>query len=121
MKKAVVIGASPEASRYSNLASHMLHNAGFEFVPVGIKKGEILGKTILNLRNKPAIENVHTVTLYLSPVNQKEWYDYILGLNPHRLIFNPGTENPELIELAKSKGIEVENACSLVLIQTGQF
>jgi predicted CoA-binding protein len=121
MKKTVVIGASPEPSRYSNLASNMLHNAGFDFVPVGIKKGEILGKSILNLRDKPAIENTHTVTLYLNPTNQKEWYDYILGLKPQRLIFNPGTENPELSELAAKNGIEVENACNLVLIQTGQF
>lgn len=121
MKKTVVIGASPEVSRYSNLASNMLHNAGFEFVPVGIKKGEILGKSILNLRDKPAVENTHTVTIYLNPRNQKEWYDYILSLNPLRLIFNPGTENTELGELAKKKGIEIENACSLVLIQTGQF
>jgi predicted CoA-binding protein len=121
MKKTVVIGASPETSRYSNLASNMLHNAGFEFVPVGIKKGEILGKPILNLKDKPPIDNTHTVTLYLNPQNQKEWYDYILSLNPKRLIFNPGTENPELSELAKKKGIEVENACNLVLVQTGQF
>ncbi len=121
MKKTVVIGASPEASRYSNLASNMLHSAGFEFVPVGIKKGEILGKSILNLRDKPVVENTHTVTIYLNPRIQKEWYDYILSLNPHRLIFNPGTENPELGELAEKNGIEVEYACSLVLIQTGQF
>lgn len=121
MKKTVVIGASPETSRYSNMASHMLNNAGFEFVPVGIKNGEILGKSILDLRDKPVIENVHTVTIYLNPRNQKEWYDYILSLHPKRLIFNPGTENPELGDLAEKKGIEVEYACNLVLIQTGQF
>ena len=121
MKKTVVIGASPDSSRYSNVASRMLNNAGYEFVPVGIKKGEILGKTILNLKEKPAIEDVHTVTIYLNPANQKEWYDYILSLNPNRLIFNPGTENSELGELAKKLEIEVEYACNLVLIQTGQF
>lgn len=121
MKKTVVIGASPEASRYSNLASRMLDNAGFEFVPVGIKNGEILGKPILDLREKPAIDNVHTVTMYLNPTNQKDWYSYILSLEPKRIIFNPGTENPELGELAHNQGIEVEYACNLVLVQTGQF
>jgi len=121
MKKTVVIGASPNTSRYSNLASQMLNNAGHEFVPVGIKKGEILGKSILDLSSKPEIENVHTVTIYLNPKNQKEWYSYILNLDPKRIIFNPGTENPELSEMAKNKGIEVENACNLVLIRTGQF
>jgi len=121
MKKTVVIGASPETSRYSNMASRMLDNAGFEFVPVGIKKGEILGKSILDLRDKPVIQKVHTVTIYLNPRNQKEWYIYILSLNPKRLIFNPGTENPELGNLAEMQGIEVEYACNLVLIRTGQF
>lgn len=121
MKKTVVIGASPYTSRYSNLASNMLHNAGFEFVPVGIKVGEILGKKILDIREKPEISDVHTVTMYLSPKNQTEWYDYILGLNPKRIIFNPGTENPELGKLAEKQGVEVDYACNLVLIQTGQF
>jgi len=121
MKKTVVIGASPKLSRYSNLASRMLDSAGFEFVPLGIRKGDILGKPILDLREKPAIDNVHTVTLYLNPVNQKEWYNYILSLHPKRLIFNPGTENPELGELAEKQGIEVEYACNLVLLSTGQF
>jgi len=121
MKKTVVIGASPSSSRYSNLVSLMLDNAGHEFVPVGIKQGEILGKTILNLKDKPDIENVHTVTIYLNPNNQKDWYSYILSLNPKRIIFNPGTENTELGEMAKHRGIEVDYACNLVLIQTGQF
>ncbi|MCG8306067.1 MAG: CoA-binding protein [Cytophagales bacterium] len=121
MKKTVVIGASPESSRYSNLAGRMLDNAGFEFVPVGIREGKILGKRILNLKEKPAVEDVHTVTIYLSPSNQKEWYCYILDLKPKRIIFNPGTENPELAKLANLRGIETENACNLVLIQTGQF
>ncbi len=121
MKKTVVIGASPKSSRYSYLASHMLNDAGYEFVPIGIKKGEILGKSILNIKDNPAVDNVHTVTIYLSPGNQKDYYDYILGLNPKRLIFNPGAENPELGKLAENRGIEVEYACNLVLLRTGQF
>ena len=116
-----MIGASPDTSRYSNLVCRMLENAGIEFVPVGIKKGEILGKEILNLKDKPTIKDVHTVTMYLNPTNQKNWYDYIVRLQPERIIFNPGTENVELVELAKNMGIEIEFACNLVLIQTGQF
>ena len=121
MKKTVVIGASPDTSRYSYLACQMLDDAGIEFVPVGIKKGEILSNPILSLMEKPAIQDVHTVTMYISPKNQIEWYDYIISLNPKRLIFNPGTGNDELGQLAENKGIKVDYACNLVLIQTGQF
>ncbi len=121
MKKTIILGASPNPARYSNLAIRMLNDAGHEFVPVGIKKGELFGKPILNIRDKPQIEDVHTVSFYLGAEKQKEWYDYILGLRPKRLIFNPGAENPELSKLAKERGIEVENSCNLVLIQTGQF
>lgn len=121
MKKTVVIGASPERSRYSNLVCQMLADAGIKFVPVGIKHGEIEGEEILDLRKKPAINQVHTVSLYLSPKNQTEWFDYILGLQPKRIIFNPGTENIEFAEMAHAKGIETEFACNLVLLRTGQF
>jgi predicted CoA-binding protein len=121
MKKTVVIGASPEQSKYSNLVCRMLSDAGIEFVPVGIKRGEINGQKILDLRDNPAIEQVHTVTLYLSPKNQVEWYDYMLNLLPKRIIFNPGTENMEFAEMANVKGIETEFACNLVLLRTGQF
>jgi predicted CoA-binding protein len=121
MKKTIVIGASPKRSRYSNLVCHMLSDAGIGFVPVGITRGEIEGRKILNLRDKPAIDQVHTVTLYLSPKNQLEWYDYMLSLLPKRIIFNPGTENMEFAEMANAKGIETEFACNLVLLRTGQF
>ncbi len=116
-----MIGASPESSRYSNIACHMLSDAGHPFVPVGIKQGEIDGERILDIREKPSIDGVHTVTMYLSPKNQSQWYDYILGLNPKRILFNPGTENIEFAEMAKEKGIDTEFACNLVLLRTGQF
>jgi len=120
-KKTVVLGASPNVSRYSNLACRMLSDAGFEFVPVGIKHGEILGKPILDLRTKPEVPGVHTITLYLGPANQPEWYDYVFSLNPMRIIFNPGAENPEFKSLIENRGIEAVEACSLVMIRTGQF
>jgi len=99
----------------------MLHNNGFEFVPIGIKKGNIFGKDILNIRMRPEISDVHTVTLYINPYHQMEWYEYILRLHPKRIIFNPGTENPELKKMAENQGITAIYACTLVLISTGQF
>lgn len=120
-KKTVVIGASPNPSRFAFVASKMLNDYSHEFVPVGIKKGEIAGQPILDLRNKPEIEDVDTVTLYLGPQNQPEWYDYILSLKPKRIIFNPGTENRELMNMAKDQDIEVDMACTLVMLRSGQY
>lgn len=119
--KTVIIGATTNPSRYAFLAANMLNEAHFEFVPVGIKQGKVLGKEILDLRTKPQIDDVHTVTLYIGPQNQPEWYEYILSLNPKRIIFNPGTENPEFMEMAKKQGVEVEAACTLVLIRTNSY
>jgi len=120
-KKTVVLGASPNPSRYAHTAAIMLKERDIDFVPVGIKAGETSGEKILNLWEKPVLSDVHTVTLYIGPQNQAEWYDYILSLKPKRIIFNPGTENQELMDLAKSKDIEIVPACTLVLLSTGQF
>ncbi len=121
MKKTVVLGASSKPSRYSNRACIMLNDAGIDFVPVGVDNGYILDKKILNIIDKPIIEDVHTISLYINALRQVSLYDYILSLKPKRLIFNPGTENTELKDLAINQGIEVEEACNLVLISTGQF
>lgn len=99
----------------------MMKDKNIPFVPVGIKKGEVGGQTILDIRAKPTIDGVDTVTLYLGPHNQKEWYEYILSLSPRRIIFNPGTENRELMEMARDKDIEVLPACNLVMLSSGQF
>lgn len=120
-KKTVILGASTNSMRYAYLAAEMFAERKIPFIPVGIKKGNVFGKEILDLRQEPAIDNVHTVTLYLGPANQKEWYDYIISLQPQRIIFNPGTENQELMDLARSKNIETCRACNLVLLSTGQF
>lgn len=119
--KTVVLGASTNPSRYAYIASNMLKQYGHEVVPVGIKNGEVAGETILDLRLKPNINDVHTITLYLGPQNQPEWYDYILSLKPKRIIFNPGTENSELAQLAHKNEIETENACTLVLLSTRSY
>jgi uncharacterized protein len=121
MKKTVIIGATPDRSRYAYLAAEMLTGYRHEIVPVSIKKGEVLGKEILNLREKPAIKDVDTVTMYIGPQNQPEWYDYILGLQPKRIIFNPGTENDAFEKMAEENGIEALQACTLVMLRSGQY
>lgn len=121
MKKTVIIGASPNPSRFSYLAAERLLEHGVQFVPVGIKKGNVFGKEILDLRLQPEISDVNTITLYINPAHQREWYDYILKLNPERVIFNPGTENQELEKLLEQKNIETLEACTLVMLGTGQY
>jgi predicted CoA-binding protein len=121
MKKTVIIGATTNPSRYAYLAAEMLQEYNQEFVPVSIKRGHVLGKEILDLRAKPLIENVDTITLYINPQHQKEWYDYFFKLNPKRVIFNPGTENPELEKRLEEKNIQALEACTLVLLRSRQF
>lgn len=121
MKKTVIIGATTNPGRYAYLAAQLLAEKGHEIVPVGIKKGVVFDQEILDLRQKPEISDVDTVTLYIGPQNQPEWYDYIVGLKPKRIIFNPGTENYELEKLANQHGIETEEACTLVMLRIGNY
>jgi uncharacterized protein len=122
VKKTVVIGATPNPSRYAYLAANMLNEYGHEVVPLSIHKdGQVAGREILDLRAKPPVTGVDTVTLYIGPQRQPEWYDYILGLHPKRIIFNPGTENEEFEKLAEQQGIEATEACTLVLLRSRQF
>ncbi|MCY7408787.1 MAG: CoA-binding protein [Chitinophagales bacterium] len=118
-KKTLVLGASTNPERYSNIAIHRLLLHGHDVVPVGIKRGAVAGIKIIN--EKKAFENIDTVTLYLNPQRQQEYYDYILSLKPKRIVFNPGAENEELENLAKANGIEATEACTLVLLSTGQY
>lgn len=121
MKKTLLVGATEDRTRYAYLAAKMLNETGHDFIPIGIKKGEVFGREIVDLRSKPELEDIHTITLYIGPANQKEWIDYLIGLNPERIIFNPGTENPEFFSKASEAGIEVLPACNLVMLSTGQF
>ena len=121
MKKTVIIGATTNQSRYAYLAAERLQENDIDFIPVGIKKGNVLGKEILDLTTRPEISDVDTITLYINPSHQQEWYDYFLKLKPKRVIFNPGTENPELEKRLKEKGIEAVEACTLVMLGTGQY
>ncbi len=120
-KKTVIFGASPNHSRYAYVAAQMLHEKDIPFVPVGIKTGEVFGKKILDLKERPYIEDVDTITMYISAKNQPEWYDYILSLKPKRIVFNPGTQNSELNALAKENQIATVSACSLVMLSSGQY
>ena len=121
MKKTVVVGASNNPSRYSYQAAHMLKQKGFDIVPLSNKKGNVAGEKILNIQNFPDIKDVHTITLYLGPQNQPPYYNYLINLKPKRIIFNPGTENPEFENLARSKGIETNHHCTLVMLSIGNY
>lgn len=121
MEKTVIIGSVPKPYRYAYQAAEMLEDRGYDFVPVGIQEGQVLGKEILNVYDNPNIEDVDTVTLYVNEKRQKTIYDFILGLKPRRIIFNPGTENQELMDLAKSNEIETIEACTLVMLSVGNF
>jgi hypothetical protein len=118
-KKTLVIGASPKESRYSYMAVTRLVELGYEAVPVGIRDGVIAGIAII--KDMPKIDGIHTVTLYVGPQTQPQYYNYILSLNPKRVIFNPGTENHEFYEILKNNNIEVLVACTLVLLGIGQY
>jgi hypothetical protein len=118
-KPTVVIGASPNADRYSYKATISLQKHQQPVFPIGIRNGQINGLNIIT--DKPNLENIDTVTLYVGPDNQAAWIDYIFSLKPKRIIFNPGTENPEFEALAESKGIEALEACTLVLLSINQY
>lgn len=115
----LVLGASPNPERYSFLAVNLLLEKGYAVYPYGIKKGQIGKQLIVN--EWPASGSIDTVTLYLGPAAQVEYYDAIIKLGPKRIIFNPGTENSELANLAKQNGIQTTEACTLVMLTTGQY
>ena len=119
IKKTLVLGASDNPSRYSYLAVQRLRNHGHPVVAIGRKDTKVADVNIT--KDKEPITDIDTVTLYLNPSHQQEYYDYILSLKPKRIIFNPGAENDELIELAQEKNISTLEACTLVLLSTGQY
>jgi len=121
MKRTVIIGATTNTERYAYMAAEMLLANKHEIIPVGIRKGEVFGKPIRNIYEKPFIKGVDTITLYIGPKRQPEWYDYMISLKPKRIIFNPGTENDEFARLAAAQGIETIEACTLVMLRTGQY
>jgi uncharacterized protein len=118
-KKTLVLGASDNPSRYSFLAIQRLRSHGHPVVALGRRNTKVADVAI-GTRQEP-FDNIDTVTLYLNPHHQQEYYDYILSLQPKRIIFNPGAENDELAKLAKQKGIVTKDACTLVMLSTNQY
>lgn len=118
-KKTLVLGATTNPGRYANIAINRLVRAQVPTVALGLRKGEVAGVKIET--EKIPFEDVHTVTLYLGPPRQVEYYEYIISLDPERVIFNPGTENPELFRLLEKNKIEIDVACTLILLSTQQY
>ncbi|GGX10347.1 CoA-binding protein [Aquimarina muelleri] len=118
-KKTLVLGASLKADRYSNMAINKLINYNHDVIAIGLKKGEVAGIEIQTQLDM--IEGINTVTLYLNPIRQQPYYDQVLNLKPERVIFNPGTENPEFYQKLRDANIKVEIACTLVLLSTDQY
>ena len=119
MKRTLIIGASSNPDRYAYKAADRLLSHGHEIELLGLRPDVIFGKTIDTERKN--YQDIDTVTLYVGPQNQPSYYDYIVSLKPKRVIFNPGTENPEFESVLKQNGIAYEEACTLVLLGTGQF
>ena len=119
VKRTVVLGASENPERYAYKAVVSLAKHGQEVFPVGLREGMILNIPIA--KEKKLIDNVDTITMYIGKQNQASWYDYILSLKPKRIIFNPGAENEELAKLASKNGIEVVEACTLVMLSIGNY
>ena len=118
-KKTLILGATTDATRYAYLAAERLSNNGHSIINAGLKTGTVAGVTI----EMPEViyTDIDTITLYINPQKQQSLYNYILKTNPKRIIFNPGTENPELQKLANQQGIATECACTLVLLSLGQY
>ena len=115
----VVLGASPKEDRYSNKAVRKLVAHGHAVIAVGLREGYIDGTPIVT--DVPSDRTVDTVTMYMNAENQRVWEDRIVALKPRRIIFNPGAENERLARAAAQAGISVEEACTLVLLSTGQY
>ncbi|MDQ6901554.1 MAG: CoA-binding protein [Bacteroidota bacterium] len=118
-KKTLILGASSNPSRYSYLALNSLQSKGHEVVAIGKRAGKV-GNVEIETEQRN-IDGIDTITLYLNSDNQKQYYEYIFSLHPKRIIFNPGAENDELSSQARQHGILPQEACTLVLLSTGQY
>lgn len=117
--RTLVLGASPEPTRYAFLAATRLQAYGHPVVLVGKHTGAIGGVAIQP--DIPAGEAIHTVTVYMNPANQEAWHERLLTLAPKRIIFNPGAEHEAFAHRAAAAGIEVVEGCTLVMLGTGQY
>lgn len=119
-KRTLILGATARPGRYANIAAERLRRHGHSIVLLGIGQGETAGQPILTDPNAVQGE-IHTVTLYINPMRQPQYYEFLMDLKPKRIIFNPGTENAELERMAQAQGIEAFEACTLVMLATGSY
>jgi predicted CoA-binding protein len=118
-KITAVFGSSVKPNRYSNRAINKLRQYGYPVHALGLREGKVADVEIKT--GMPKLDDVHTVTMYLGPQNQVEYFDYIRSMKPHRVIFNPGTENPKFAKILKNEGVEVVEYCTLVLLDSDMF
>jgi len=121
IKKTLIVGASPNPARYAYLAVDLLLEYGHPVIPIGIRSGNIAGNKIMDLRQRPNLKEIHTITLYINPRNQVQWYDYLIALQPERIIFNPGTENYQFASKVRSANVQAIEACTLVMLRSGTY
>jgi predicted CoA-binding protein len=118
-KITAVFGSSVKPNRYSNRAINKLRQYGYPVHALGLREGKVADVEIKT--GMPKLDDVHTVTMYLGPQNQVEYFDYIRSMKPRRVIFNPGTENPKFAKILKNEGVEVVEYCTLVLLDSDMF
>lgn len=120
-KKSLLVGASESRHGYASLAFDRLTRSGHEVILLGKQKGVFEGEEILDIHTQPIIRDIDTITLYINPSNQEPWFQYLIGLRPRRIIFNPGTENDTFKKLAEQDGIETVYGCTLVMLGVGTY
>ena len=118
-KRTLLIGASSKPNRFSNIAIRNLVMHNHPVIAIGLREGEAHGVRIL--KPFPEVKDIHTVTMYIGPQNQPAYYDYILQVNPRRVIFNPGTENDELEKMLRESAVEVIEGCTLIMLSNGTY
>jgi predicted CoA-binding protein len=121
MKPTLVLGASTNPARYANIAIRTLLQYEYTVYGLGLREGRVAGVQIQTDTESIHIPDLHTITLYIGPARQPQYYDWIISLNPKRVIFNPGTENPQFEALLKEHGIETIQACTLVMLSVGLY
>lgn len=116
----VILGASDKEERYSYKALMLLQEHGFKVIPIHPKLRNIANIPVFESLDK-VNEEVHTITMYVGPQISQDLVSSLIRLKPQRIIFNPGSENPAIYESLRANGIEILEACTLVMLKTGQI
>jgi len=118
-KKTLIIGATTKPEKAAFKAIEMLVAKGHSVLALGQNSGEVAGIKI-NTKAIP-VKNIDTISLYINPSRQRDYYNYIVETKPKRVLFNPGTENPEFYQLLELNNIKFEAACTLVLLTLNKY